>query len=121
MFWVKSGVPVYSCDPRSPWQRGSNENTNGLLRQYLPKGTDLSTRSQAELDQIADSLNRRPRKTLACEPRPRRCRTLTDRREAHRRTRYDQPLDVASPTDSTERALTNRNKNISTAKIPVLR
>jgi transposase, IS30 family len=63
-FSVKSQVPVYFCDPRSPWQRGSNENTNGLLRQYLPKGQDLSTRSQAELDQIADSLNRRPRKTL---------------------------------------------------------
>jgi IS30 family transposase len=63
-FSIKSGVPVYFCDPRSPWQRGSNENTNGLLRQYLPRGMDLSTRSQAELDQIADELNRRPRKTL---------------------------------------------------------
>ena len=64
-FSIRSGVNVYFCDPRSPWQRGSNENTNGLLRQYLPRGLDFSTRTQAELDQIADQLNRRPRKTLA--------------------------------------------------------
>lgn len=63
-FSITSGVPVYFCDPHSPWQRGSNENTNGLLRQYLPRTLDLSTRSQAELDTIADELNQRPRKTL---------------------------------------------------------
>src|SRR6202165_891286 len=57
-------VDVYFCDPRCPWQRGSNENTNRLLRQYLPRGTDLSLHSQAKLSAIARQLNERPRKTL---------------------------------------------------------
>jgi IS30 family transposase len=61
---LASDVEVYFCDPRSPWQRGSNENTNRLLRQYLPHGTDLSLHSQAQLNAIARQLNERPRKTL---------------------------------------------------------
>lgn len=61
---LETGVRVFFCDPQSPWQRGTNENTNGLLRQYFPKGTDLSRYGKAELNAVASTLNGRPRKTL---------------------------------------------------------
>jgi IS30 family transposase len=78
-FTVATAVKVYFCDPQSPWQRGTNENTNLLLRQYFPRGTDLSVHSQVQLDQVALRLNQRPRRTLGFQTAASNCKPVLRR------------------------------------------
>jgi IS30 family transposase len=93
-FRVDTGVQVYFCDPKSPWRRGSNEKTNGLLREYLPKSADLSQCTQRKLDAIARSLNTRPRHTLGWMTHQRRSSSRSD---DHLRT---QPIRGTQPAKS---------------------
>jgi hypothetical protein len=94
-FTVATKVNVYFCDPQSPWQRGTNENTNGLLRQYFPRKTDLSGYSQADLDKIAMRLNQRPRKTLGFDTPASNFRDV-----ALPRNQSNQYLDLISCSDT---------------------
>ena len=80
---IATDMPIYFCDPASPWQRGTNENTNGLLRQYFPKGTDLVRAHRRRPRPIADELNGRPRKTLDGPPRPKRSTALLSDAQDH--------------------------------------
>lgn len=77
-FRIETGIPVFFCDPASPWQRGSYENTNGLLRQYFPKGTDVSVRTADDLARVAHELNTRPRKILNWQTPAQRLAALID-------------------------------------------
>jgi IS30 family transposase len=96
-FAVDSGVQVYFCDPRSPWQRGSNENTNGLLREYFPKRGDLGGVAEEQLDAVAAQLNGRPRKTLGWMTPAARFAELVASGPANRRGRRQRRCVLVAP------------------------
>ena len=102
---IDTGLHVFFCDPRSPWQRGTNENTNGLLRQYFPKGTDLNRHSASDVAAVAATLNRRPRKTLGWKTPSEAFNELL---LSHQRGRVRRPLEPGPELVSHKRLATNK-------------
>ena len=112
-FSVETGVPVYFCDPRSPWQRGSNENTNGLLRQYFPKRTEIAHFTQADLDDVAAELNGRPRQTLGWKI------TITSTRRSVAMTTWRPQQIRVPPLSGTTRQMRQPTRQVARSRLRV--